>query len=286
MPDKFTAVWVSHSSSSDFLNCPRAYYLKNIYKDPTTGHKISLTNPALALGQSVHNVLESLSSLPSDKRFERSLQELFDEEWKKVSGKMGGFVDETSEYKYKKRGKDMLERVYKNPGVLKNLAVKMNQDLPHYWLSEEENIILCGKIDWLEYFKETDSVHILDFKTGKNNEKEDSLQLPIYLLLVSNCQERKVDKASYWYLERSDVAEEVKLPEIEEARERVLDVAKKMKLARQLKKFDCPNGADGCFSCKPMEKIIKGEAEKVGADQYNRDVYIVKGDEDKGSVIL
>jgi len=30
--DKFAAIWISHSSISDFLKCPRSYFLKNIYK--------------------------------------------------------------------------------------------------------------------------------------------------------------------------------------------------------------------------------------------------------------
>ena len=64
MPDQYTAVWVSHTSISDFLQCPRAYYLKNVYKDPKTRHKIQLMSPPLALGQVVHSVLESLSILP------------------------------------------------------------------------------------------------------------------------------------------------------------------------------------------------------------------------------
>ena len=63
MADKYTAYWVSHSSINDFLKCPRAYFLKNVYKDPKTGRKIKLISPPLALGQAVHEVVESLSVL-------------------------------------------------------------------------------------------------------------------------------------------------------------------------------------------------------------------------------
>ncbi len=275
MPDKFTAVWASHSSISDFLQCPRAYYLKNIYKDPKTGHKITLMNPYLALGQTVHSVLESLSVLPADERLTKiPLVARFDEEWKKVSGKKGGFFDSDSEYKYKKRGEDMLKRVYNNPGPIGRKAVKItSNDLPQYWLSEEENIILCGKIDWLEYLEETDSVNIIDFKTGKKKEDENSLQLPIYRLLVHNCQKRKATGASYWYLETDDKPIEVELPDLEDARKKVLEVARKMKLARQLNKFNCPD--DGCFACEKIEKIINGDAELIGLDNYRRDIYIL-----------
>ncbi|MFH0854736.1 MAG: PD-(D/E)XK nuclease family protein [bacterium] len=288
MPDKFTAVWVSHSSISDFLECPRAYYLKNIYKDLKTGHKITLMNPSLALGQTVHSVLESLSVLPADERLtKKPLIARFNEEWEKVAGEKGGFVDEDQEYKYKKRGEDMLKRVYNNPGPIAKKAVKIKEDLPQYWFSEEENIILCGKIDWLEYLEDSNSVNIIDFKTGKKKEDGNSLQLPIYHLLVHNCQKRKVKKASYWYLETDDKPIEVKLPDLEEARKKILDIARKMKLARQLKKFNCPYG--GCKACLEMERILKGDGKLIGQDGYRRDVYIIpyekKNNEDE-SVIL
>jgi ATP-dependent helicase/DNAse subunit B len=59
--DKYSAVWVSHSSMGDFLKCPYAYYLHNIYKDPKTGRKINIVNPSLSLGVAVHEVLEGLA---------------------------------------------------------------------------------------------------------------------------------------------------------------------------------------------------------------------------------
>lgn len=275
--DKYTAVWVSNSSISDFLQCPRLYYLRNVYKDPKTHHKINIISPILALGQTVHEVLESLSFLPMSSRMAESLLDKYDVVWKKVSGKLGGFTDDIEEKYVKERGAAMLRRVMEHPGPLMNKAIKIRKDdpnyLPHYYLSEEENIILCGKIDWLEYIPANGSVHIIDFKTGKNEEKEDSLQLPIYLLLVNNCQKMKVEKASYWYLDRDNKPIEVELPSAEEAYIRVLEEARKVKEARLKKEYLCPK--NGCFSCRPFEAILKGEAEFVGVGGYNQDMYIV-----------
>lgn len=273
--DKFSAVWVSHSSIGDFLKCPRLYYLKNVYKRPETGHKMTMMSPPLALGQTVHEVIEGLSVLPTSERFNESLLTKFDRVWPKVTGKKGGFSNPEQELSYKQRGEAMLRRVQNNPGPLKNLAVKIKMDLPHYWLSEEENIILCGKIDWLEYFPDTDTVQIIDFKTGKNEESDDSLQLPIYTLLVANCQKRTATKACYWYLERNDELTEKALPDLGESRERVLKVAKEMKLARKLERFKCRDG-EGCAACKDFEAILAGEAEFVGTNDYKADVFILK----------
>ncbi|MFC1790087.1 RecB family exonuclease [Patescibacteria group bacterium] len=275
-PDKFEAVWVSHSSISDFLRCPRAYFLKNVYKEPISGRKVSLITPALALGQIVHSLLESLSVLPLDKRFEVSLLDRFDQLWPKIAGEKGGFRSISQEKRFFKRGKEMIRRVVKDPGPLGKLAVKIKKELPYFWLSEEENLILCGKIDWLEYLPETDSVHIIDFKTGQSQEKEDSLQLPIYALLVKNCQERKISKVSYWYLRRNDLPTKQPLPGLAESQARILKTAKKIKLARQLEKFICPEGSDGCRWCLPFEKIIAGEGILVGTNDFGHSVYILK----------
>ncbi len=131
-------------------------------------------------------------------------------------------------------------------------------------------------------------MHIIDFKTSKYDEDENSLQLPIYYLLVTNTQKRKVAQASYWYLERSDDLTPKELPDEKTSFERVIDVARQMKAARQLKVFTCPSG--GCRSCTPYEKIVNGEGEFVFVDTYKTDVYIMPPKEigvgDEESVIL
>ena len=129
--DKYSAVWVSNSSMSDFLQCPRLYYLRNVYKDPITRHKINVISPALALGQSVHEVLEALSTVPVEKRFATSLLEAYEGSWKKVSGKFGGFTNEQEEAMTKERGAQMLKRVMDHPGPLANKAIKIQKELPN-----------------------------------------------------------------------------------------------------------------------------------------------------------
>lgn len=275
MVDKYTATWLSYSSISDWLECPRAYFLKHVYRQPETRHKVKLMSPSLALGSAVHETLEALSREPKEKRFNESLMSRFDAAWMKISGRRGGFLDRDTEFRYETRGREMINRVQNNPGPLSRLAVKIQSDLPYFWLSEEDNIILCGKIDWLEYLSESDSVRIIDFKTGRGEEDEDSLQLPIYHLLVHHCQNRRVESVSYWYLDRDAEPVEQPLPDLEKAREQVLKLGKEMKLARQLERFHCPKEEVGCSGCRPYEAILNGEAELVGTDDYNSDVYIL-----------
>lgn len=264
--DSKTAIWLSYSSISDYLRCPRSYFLKNVYHDPVTGKKIKLVTPSLSLGQVVHEVLENLSKLKVEDRFTEPLFNRFEERWQKVSGKPGGFFSLSTEQEYKKRGQDMLTRVTKNPGPLKKLAVKLAVDLPHYFLSEEDNLILCGKIDWLEYFPEIDSVGIVDFKTSKYAEDPASLQLPIYHLIAHNCQKRPIKEVSYWYLETNDFSEKQPLPDLVEFSVQILKIAKDIKLARTLGRLVCPNGDKGCKYCKPYEDVLVDKAELVNSD--------------------
>lgn len=277
--DKYNAVWVSHSSMGDFLKCPRAYFLKNIYKDPKTGKKVGIVSPALSLGSAVHEVVEGLAKYKAEDRHAVPILEQFEKVWEKFSGKRGGFADINEEKDIKERGIDMIKRVKNNltPLLLKTVKIKEGKNgmPPNYFLSEDENIILCGKIDWLQYKEEDDSIHVLDFKTGKNEENEDSLQLPIYQLLLKNLQNRKINGASYWYLDKDDFPKEVELPSIDDSFKKVFDVAVRVKKARENKDFICPRGEKGCFACRDFEKIIKGEAEYVGPGDW-QDLYFVR----------
>jgi len=277
--DKYSAVWVSHSSMGDFLKCPRAYYLHNVYKDPKTGRKMSIVSSAMSLGSAVHDTLENLKNMPVEERLKRDLLADFEEAWKKVAGRQGGFKSEEEEVEAKARGRAMIERVIKNLGPIARKTVKLKEGHngmpPNFILSAEDNIILCGLIDWLEYLEADDSLRVLDFKTGKNDEDDESLQLPIYVLLLDALQKRRVSSAAYWYLDRSDEPVEKTLPDLETAREKVLAVARRVKQAREAKVFDCPRGPQGCFACRPYEAILKGEAESLGVGGYGQDIYLV-----------
>src|SRR3972149_3701946 len=274
--DKYKAVWLSHSSIGDYLKCPRLYFLRNVYKNPLSRRKFTIMNPPLALGQVVHEVIESLSFLPTNERFQYPLHKNFEVSWQKVGGEKGGFRNHEQESEYKDRGLKMLKNLEENPGpiLMKALKLKSEDGLPYYWFPEEENIILCGKIDWIEYLDASNSIHIIDFKTGRNEEDDASLQLPIYLLLAKNLQKREVSKASYWYLAKPNGMTEVELPEIEDSVEKVRKIASRIKLVRQLNHFVCES--NGCRYCIPFEKVVHGGGKLVGLSDYGQEIYIEK----------
>ncbi len=275
MSDQYNKIWVSHSSLSDFVRCPVSYYYRNVYRNPATGRKIQIVSPSLSLGSAVHEALEPLAQLKVADRFKKTLLERLDESWKGVAGKLGGFSSRDEEAEYKRRGEEMLKLVQKDPGPLSRLTVHIlaEKNLPRFDLSEADDIILCGKIDWLEYLPETDSVRVIDFKTSRKEENEASLQLPIYLLLASYTQNRPVTGVSYWYLEKGRGLVDRPLMDLEEAKEKILALAKQVKLARKLERYVCPHGDKGCRYCRPLKAVVQGKGEWVGVGGFRADLY-------------
>lgn len=273
MPNKFKAVWVSHSSLGDFKKCPRAYYLRNVYKN-SNNRKISIVSPYLSLGVAVHDCLEPLAWIPAKNRFDEDLISKFNELINSFSGKKGGFKDQEQFQSFKEKGIAMLQNIIKNPGPIAKPAVRMIQDkseLPWMWLSEEEEIILSGKTDWLEY--NNGNLSVYDFKTGKSVEKDDSLQLPIYSLLVKHYKRYPLTKAFYWYIAQEASPTEKKLPDYKTAYELVLKEALKLAEARKSNNVKCPYS--GCRNCDPYEKILNGEGEKLGVGSYGQELYYI-----------
>ena len=240
---------------------------------------MSIVTPHMSLGVAVHTVLEALADVPAEERTKQDLHDHFEKVWSTISGKKGGFTSEEEEREFKSRGTAMLKTVENDPRFLINKRIKLprGEMNPNFFLNDTDNIILNGLIDWIEYLPATDSLHIVDFKTGKREESETSLQLPIYLLLCNALQSRAVTAASYWYLE-SDKMVSKELPNADDAYRDVLEVALKVKDARIKNEFVCPGGSDGCAHCKPYELILTRDprAEFVGVGQFKQDMFVVR----------
>jgi ATP-dependent helicase/DNAse subunit B len=291
--DKYNAVWLSHSSISDFLKCPRLYYLKNIWKNKE-GSKVNIVSPFLSLGSAVHQTIEPLALIKTEERMNQPLLEIFNKNWEKFEGEMGGFSDRETEEIYKQQGLEMIRNVLENPGILNKKTVKFytGDFIPNIYLSEKDNIILCGLVDWVEYEEATDTLRVVDFKTGKNDEKEDSLQLPIYKILVEALQKRKVSKGAYWYLARDKFPKNVEIldEDLEDIKNKILKIGLDIKKRKNVvnkkdleKNFLCERG-DSCYACKQFELIKMsdenpGSAENVkylGLGEYKQGLYFIK----------
>ncbi len=271
----YGSLWISPTSIADFDKCPRLYFLHNVYKNPKTGKKIQVTNPHMTLGLTVHNVLGTISKLPKNKRFEIPLATIFENEWSQYLGKRGGFRDTEEEAEFKQKGIDMLLRLEKNPGILTHFANKISEKIPSMLLSQKDNIILCGVVDWIEVLLDG-SLHIIDFKTGKKNDEESSLQLAVYMLLVAAYLKRSVSKMSYWYLAHDDGLVEAEIPDVESVTKFLIEKGQRIKEAKSQAKLSCTKG--GCRYCEKFEKVTHGEGEYVGPSSHDRELYFVTND--------
>lgn len=265
------AIFVSPSSLGDLEKCPQLYYYRNVYRSPR-GFKIQITNPSLALGQVVHDIISQFVTIEPPLRTEPELKRITELLWANIHGDKGGFASEEEESEYKSRAEIMLGRFWANEHFHTATGAKI-PNFPKVDLGPD--LILTGKLDWIE---KTDSggYLIIDFKTGKNREKDDSLQLPIYALLANDIFKTTDLTAQYWYLDLDDKLEDAKLPSIKDALSLVKQKSEIAQMVRKTSSYQCQSGGESCWACKDMVAVIKGQGKLVTVDMNRKqEIYIL-----------
>jgi hypothetical protein len=129
-------------------------------------------------------------------------------------------------------------------------------------------------LDWIE--KEGDLLHLIDFKTGKNEEREDSKQLPIYAVLISNILGSSNIKTSYWYLDHEDDLTPAPFGDIQETTKDLTQKGNIIKMVRQTNSYRCKSGGESCWACKDMLAVAKGKGKLVSIDYTRKqEIYIL-----------
>lgn len=266
------AIFLSPSSLADFEKCPQLYYLRNVYRSPR-GLKIQIINPNLALGQTVHDVLDQFLRLLPEQRTKDELDRIFESIWSNTGGEKGGYISDDEEESFKKRGREMINRFWNNKHFQTTEAVK----IPNFPKAELGNdLILTGKLDWVEQTPE--GVKIIDFKTGKNEERSDSQQMPIYAYLVSQVLNINKIIACYWYLDKDEDLTACSLPDLEKTLAYLRKMGEIIKMVRQTNSFKCQSGRESCWACRDMLAISQGKGKLVSIDPVNRkqEIYILQ----------
>lgn len=268
------AVFVSPSSLADLDKCPQLYYYRYVYRTPRN-LKIQIISPALALGTAVHDTIEQFMKLDPAERKHEELARIFNFVWENVSGEKGGFATAEQETEAKQRGEAMMERFWGNSEFRTHIPAQF-PGFPKVDIGPD--LILTGKLDWIQ--KENDgSYTIIDFKTGKNKEREDSYQLPIYTILVKKLMKTDEVQAKYWYLEEGSGMEDMKLPDLEEAFAKIKQKGEVMQMVRKTSSYSCQSGGESCWACKDILAVAKNNAGKlVKIDPgHNQEIYILPG---------
>lgn len=265
------AIFISPSSLSDFEKCPQKYYYSQVYRSPR-GLKIQVVNPALALGATIHDVLDQFLKLPASQRTQNELKRILDWAWQGIAGEKGGFLSQEEEDEARQRAANMLDRFWANSRFQKIEPVKM-PSFPRVELGND--LILTGKLDWIE--KEGDTYHIIDFKTGKNEEKEDSQQLPIYSVLASRILNTTKIRTSYWYLDKDEEITPFPEADLERTFQDLQQKGEIIKMVRQTKSYRCQSGLESCWACRDMHAVAQGKGKLVHLDPVNRkqEIYIL-----------
>lgn len=264
------AIFISHTSLSDFLNCPRAYYLKNIYRDKKTGNRLQIASPHLSLGSTVHDVIRWYLDLQGQVVLDQLLIK-YDNLWLKYAGKKGGFQTADEEETFKSRGRQILQNFFKNA---KNLGRQVKiRDFPKYIL--EGNLVLSGNLDFIEELP-GGSLHVVDFKTGKGDEPS-TTQLHIYGILAESNLGKPVTRASFWYLDRDEKPKEVVLDSLEGKLVWLKEKGREVKKAIEEGRWVCIQGEKLCRDCRDYQAILEGEGEFQFEDfRYKKDVYYLE----------
>ncbi len=275
-------LWISHSALSAFERCPHLYYLEYEYRNPATGNRIQITNPYLSLGLAVHQAIEGMLEFPLKDRRKISLFDRYSKIFKNYRGLNGGFLFKNKEDDFYERGVKMLERIEKSK-LLDTPAVKTKTNFPSMEIFSKEELgiraVLVGNIDWIELLPNK-AAHIIDFKTGNTKENNNSLQLPIYLILGKNNIKEDVKKLSYWYLQHDDFPVEQKIGKINQYINIIKERTKAIKKAVDDQDFACDFNKK-CFACRDYEKIFKGEALLLNNNKNSKkDVFCVFKEKD------
>lgn len=212
----------SPSKIKTFENCPQQYqfeYLHPIYKSLKNKLKKLPHNiwSFYTVGHAVHDAITLFYYLPLTQRTQNNLLLRLRQTWRSEAmpnkkmplGKWGGFKTIDEEREAYREAQNMLKNFYticdKNPDILflptndfrksiedyKNLIVHLNKDYD-----------ISGKFD-LIIKTDNKKLHIIDFKTGKSEEKDD-FQLRFYRVLAEKRFNIPVDKVSFYYLRKGD----------------------------------------------------------------------------------
>ena len=264
----------------NFLECPKKYFFYHV--NPQT-KRLFPEKSYFTLGHHVHNTLRDFFVQEANARTEEMLMGLFETAWQSQVGIAGGFKTPQEETEFKERGVAMLKRFLEteNWTVTPRYLPEKEGEFPGYQQATvDSELAFGGIVDRID--EEPDgSLHIIDYKTGRNDDP-DEWQLPMYAVLVSRMYGRAVGKTSYIMLEHGKRhTTEVTIEGNLEVIRKVKEVITKIPKSKLLSDFTCHLG-ESCRHCnylvelgfdpKTGEKIKEVKEEKAQEQLFSADL--------------
>jgi putative RecB family exonuclease len=244
----------SPSKLDMFEKCPKSYhfyYLDPIYSKMKTDLKKMPENifGFNTLGRAVHNAITLFFHAPEDDRTWENLKNTLKGTWtsefqwnkKPPLGEWGGFKTLEEEKQTYNQALLMLKNFFEiQPKSLK-IEYLPTPDLRHS-IQDYQNLIrsltedfdISGKFDLIAQ-NEDETLHIIDFKTGKK-EDNNSFQLKFYKVLAEENFKKPVSKASFFFLKSGNIKE---FDLNNQTKENLKDeIVEKINLINQTKEFE------------------------------------------------
>ncbi|MGH9204750.1 MAG: RecB family exonuclease, partial [Vicinamibacterales bacterium] len=154
--------------------------------------------PPDTAGSLVHRVLcDFFSKVNPEERNPENLLEMFETGWWALSPRylrMDG-VDRLREL-------SLLQ--LRNFSQRFDLAAKPFAVEPYFQFEFAPGVLLFGRVDRIDEERDG-SLHIIDYKTGAQEDEVDAGQLRLYAIMVEQNLARPVSKISFWYLDDGSV---------------------------------------------------------------------------------
>lgn len=242
----------SFSKLKLFEQCPKAYhfsYLDEVYSKMKSQLRKDPSNlwPFNTLGKAVHDAITLFLYLPEKEQTLENLKEQLKASWwseampQKIPplGKWGGFKDLEEERSYYKEALKLLANFYKTFDrkikikLLPTRNIKRSiDDYKKLIKPVNDDFDVSGKLD-LVLDLDNNSLEVVDFKTGKSEEKDD-FQLRFYKLLTELNFSQPVNKASFYYLRTGNIKEfSLEKDDLEKIKKEVIKKIKKTQAQKE-----------------------------------------------------
>ena len=275
----------SPSKLGMFFQCPKQYhfyYLDPIYsrmKNELKRHPDNIWK-FHTLGKAVHNAITLFYHLPTEQRTERSLLEQLKKTWvseiqwnkKPPLEKWGGFKTIEEERDSYRQAilmlKNFLEIAEIKPKIEYLPTENFRRSIDDYLdliTPLNQNFDISGKFDLI--VGDIDSLHIIDFKTGKREDVDD-FQLRFYRVLAEAKFKKPVKKASLYFLKKGSIKEfDFEKEKTEEIKKEIIEKIKEIKATknfetRQNKLCQFCLFKTFCPEREKVNEIIKGVSEE------------------------